>query len=47
MTLEEACDLLGVSPDENFDLEQLEKNYDARVAKLKPENLGRVHISML
>ena len=37
MTLEEACSLLGISPDEDLDINQLEENYDRKVVGLTPQ----------
>ena len=36
MTLEEACALLDISPDEDLDIDQLEENYNAKTANLAP-----------
>ena len=42
MTLEEACSLLGISPDEDLDINQLEENYDRKVVGLTPQERKRI-----
>ena len=42
MTLEEACSLLGISPNDDLNLNQLEENYDRKVVGLTPQERKRI-----